>query len=211
MGSKLQYLLTKFSFVLYNFRKKPFISSPNGLFYHFTKNFFLQNLITLAQADQKQNVFWYLSLSKLGWWIMKNSLSIKVCWGFFLINASEKWSSQFQQSSSQFQTKQCSAVFSQWVWIWQTFGLLTDASQWPHKCARSWRKYIDVTKVSFLMTMELVGSKHLVQDLLLSFTLYIEQKLIYSHNQLMSDNNILNPRYDPHWSIKLDVGLTLQL
>ena len=48
------------------------------------------------------------------------------------------------------------------------------------------------------MTMELVGSKHLVQDLLLSFTLYIEQKLIYSHNQLMSDNNILNPRYDPH-------------
>ena len=124
-------------------------------------------------------------------------------------NASEKWSGQFQHFS-QFQTKQCSAVFSQWVWIWQTFGLLTDASQWPHKCARSWRKYIDVTKVSFLMTMELVGSKHLVQDLLLSFTLYIEQKLIYSHNQLMSDNNILNPRYD-HCSTKLDVGLTLQL
>ena len=50
------------------------------------------------------------------------------------------------------------------------------------------------------MTMELVGSKHLVQDLL----------LIYSNNQLMSDNNILNPRYD-HCSTKLDVGLTLQL
>ena len=66
-------------------------------------------------------------------------------------------------------------------------------------------------KSVFLMTMELVSSKHLVQDLLLSFTLYIEQKLIYSHNQLMSHNNILNPRYDDHWSIKLDVGLTLQL
>ena len=55
-------------------------------------------------------------------------------------------------------------------------------------------------KSVFLMTMELVGSKHLVQDLL----------LIYSNNQLMSDNNILNPRYD-HCSTKLDVGLTLQL
>ena len=53
-------------------------------------------------------------------------------------------------------------------------------------------------KSVFLMTMELVSSKHLVQDLLLSFTLYIEQKLIYSHNQLMSHNNILNPRYDDH-------------